>query len=546
MSVQTVQDPNVSISGFGTAGDGSLGDGSDASYITQNAPNSQLSVVFPPPSLDPADRMVYMYLWVRCATFVMFGGSPVLHTGSLGGHELPHFAIPQTENFVTYAVAQVMSPETPSAGVTWVQNAQEGYGQIPASLSEAYLDYGYLVQPTLTVNAPSDLVETTNIPTVQWTPILDPDSSGQTHYEVKIFDLATATGGGFDPDTTAPVMESGEQTSAAGSWEGDASLPNGDHRAYVQVAQEASGQHWSDWEFSAFEVDVPVPAVPIVAVMGEDARIAIDLADPGGGEGSSDLIQVQRSLDSGATWENIRTTRGGGLVEPFTEELTPAGFKQAILGLEPSLYWALDADDGVTDLSENGRHGSGSGGIIIGGANGLTSVPGDSATDFDGVNDYISSSYSPYAEESDRTFLCLCSRDTEAAHHTIASGTNMLGLFLRSVLPATVQWQPGSSGSTIQWNDAFPGTNIPTALALTYADATLESELFVNGVSLGLMSAGQDYVTSPGTFQVGAFDGALSPLDGKLSHVAVFERILTPAEISAFSEWATTGLRTYW
>ena len=62
-----------------------------------------------------------------------------------------------------------------------------------------------------------------------------------------------------------------------------------------------------------------------------------------------------------------------------------AAFLLIILAHGPSLYWRLGTN-GTTDLSGNGRDGTGQGGITIGGAAGLIAGDADGATDFDSVD----------------------------------------------------------------------------------------------------------------------------------------------------------------
>jgi len=62
-----------------------------------------------------------------------------------------------------------------------------------------------------------------------------------------------------------------------------------------------------------------------------------------------------------------------------------SAYSDLILAHGPSLYWRLGSG-GITDLSGNGRNGTGQGGIAIGGAAGLIAGDADGATDFDSVD----------------------------------------------------------------------------------------------------------------------------------------------------------------
>lgn len=198
-----------------------------------------------------------------------------------------------------------------------------GSGQI--RLYEAYLDVYYVTQPTLTVDAPTSTVSDTNQPTIEWTPTLDADGGAQGFYEVKVYTDAQYLAGGFDPDTTSPTVGTEDDagfnldgTIGSGtSWEVTSPLADDTYRAYVRVAQTVNGdQHWSEWAYTEFTVSVLLPAVPSSFTAAPDstnARFALD-ALPTTGNATTDRIELQRSLDGGTTWEQVRTVDGDGLV----------------------------------------------------------------------------------------------------------------------------------------------------------------------------------------------------------------------------------------
>lgn len=61
--------------------------------------------------------------------------------------------------------------------------------------------------------------------------------------------------------------------------------------------------------------------------------------------------------------------------------------------LDCELLLPLGATNGLVDLSGNGRHGTAVGGITVGGVDGPLAVGDDGATDFDGVDDFIATTY---------------------------------------------------------------------------------------------------------------------------------------------------------
>lgn len=242
------------------------------------------------------------------------------------------------------------------------------------------------------------------------------------------------------------------------------------------------------------------------------------------------------------------------------EELTLAGFKQAIVDLGPALYWALDSVDGANDLSPNNRDGTAQGGVTIGGysAGLLPGISGDSATDFDGSNDHISSAYAgAFSAGSTRTFVGWGKRDTDDSYEAPIADADGFGPAFRIKPPSgEPEFLPDGNDEAgrLSWLDTDDRWDIGDTVfwAVVFRDdhpaaGQSEGELFLNGVSRGLDTGG-DYADS-GNFQVGALGTLPNPeyeWDGALSHVAVFERALTAQEIAEIYEWGATGRRAYW
>src|SRR5690606_348620 len=86
------------------------------------------------------------------------------------------------------------------------------------------------------------------------------------------------------------------------------------------------------------------------------------------------------------------------------------------------LYWPLDSEDGATDLSGNGRDGTGQGGIAIGGSSNSPFTTGGGSTEFDGNDDAITrSDYDLWADAG--TIMVWLRRRNNDADHTILWGT---------------------------------------------------------------------------------------------------------------------------
>jgi hypothetical protein len=75
-------------------------------------------------------------------------------------------------------------------------------------------------------------------------------------------------------------------------------------------------------------------------------------------------------------------------------EVNNAAYISAAYSLGPAVLLALDADAGLTDLSGNGRNGTAVGGLTVGGYSpGPLAVGDEGATNFDGTDDRVSTTY---------------------------------------------------------------------------------------------------------------------------------------------------------
>jgi len=68
-------------------------------------------------------------------------------------------------------------------------------------------------------------------------------------------------------------------------------------------------------------------------------------------------------------------------------------YQQMVTALSPSIFLPLGASSGLTDLSGNARNGTAAGGVTVGGAAGPLTVSDGGATDFDGTDDRITTTY---------------------------------------------------------------------------------------------------------------------------------------------------------
>ncbi len=168
----------------------------------------------------------------------------------------------------------------------------------------------YVTKPTVTVTGPTGTLTNTSFPSTTWTATADPDSAPLSQAQVKIFNSTQYGAAGFNPSSSDAVVDSGV-LSAGGAdletkWRTPTKLANATYRSYVRT--KAANSNWSDWAYTQYTVNVIPPADPTsVTATAESAqgRIKIDVVGSDSPR-SVDAVQIQRSLDGGVSWEDIR------------------------------------------------------------------------------------------------------------------------------------------------------------------------------------------------------------------------------------------------
>lgn len=157
---------------------------------------------------------------------------------------------------------------------------------------ELWVDVSVVDQPVVTVE-PIVTVTDTLRPVIEYLFEGDPGAeveilaetyeAGQSWGDIRVFTAAQVAAGGFDPDTTDAVWErrrfnvstpDGYRFETIGPLYNDESFV-----VYVRGAQEAGGDHWSEWDSEPFDIaltDYPPPAYEVTAVP-DDARGGIAL-----------------------------------------------------------------------------------------------------------------------------------------------------------------------------------------------------------------------------------------------------------------------------
>lgn len=134
----------------------------------------------------------------------------------------------------------------------------------------------------------------------------------QDAFQVRLFTSSQAAVPGFDPGTSPATWDSGQIRSSAGSYQIPINLANStSYVARVRVGNMAGGQmQWSSWAAVSFTISIPpaaVPARPTVTAVADSANARITLTvTQSGGTPAWDHVIVQRSVDSGASWQTVR------------------------------------------------------------------------------------------------------------------------------------------------------------------------------------------------------------------------------------------------
>lgn len=231
-----------------------------------------------------------------------------VRAGGIGGSKASGLATYAFGSPVAAGGPGLTDPDLDGA-VLVIANNDTVSGFVPGAY-EAYVDVRYVVQPVVSVSAPTGTLTTTNTPTVTWADTLDADGGAQTNYQVKIFTAAQYGIGGFDPAVSPNTFDSGALSGSALSYALTQPLANATYRAYVRVGQTVNGATlWSAYAFSGFIENVTPPAVPTLALTAQSTSGRIQaVITTGGGATTTDRVELQRSVDGGTTWLAVRNT----------------------------------------------------------------------------------------------------------------------------------------------------------------------------------------------------------------------------------------------
>jgi len=169
-------------------------------------------------------------------------------------------------------------------------------------------------------------------------------------------------------------------------------------------------------------------------------------------------------------------------------------YQTMVTALSPSIFLPLGASSGLTDLSGNARNGTAAGGVTVGGATGPLTVSDGGATDFDGTDDRITTTYAT------RRNLCKNPNfETDAAIWSAnASGV--------TVLRVTSEYQDGTA-SLLVWHDgAAISGGATTSVITTTVSLSYTASMYVKAPVGAALNLRLSEYQSDGTTLVGSTD----------------------------------------
>lgn len=284
-----------------------VNDASDATFITATAGASVALALADMPAIPTTAQIKSVKVFYRRSST---SGTPLigsrLYVGYPGGpYTVTSFGDKATGTISTFACATLTkSPSNKPWTLADVNNLTVMmFANANGRIQDVWADVVYNTAPTVAVTTPTGTFTTSVRPEINWT-YTDTDGNAQERYRVKIFTAAQYGIGGFNPDTSPNTWDSGEVRSNATGVQLPVNLINGTtYRAYVKAADVGSNGRYSAWAFSGFTISVAVPATPTLAVAATAAtNVTLTVGNLTSGNG----VVVERSDDSGVTWNPVR------------------------------------------------------------------------------------------------------------------------------------------------------------------------------------------------------------------------------------------------
>ena len=231
-----------------------------------------------------------------------------------------------------------------------------------------------------------------------------------------------------------------------------------------------------------------------------------------------------------------------GMTRELTR-ITPAGISFDITFVTkpvPTLYWKLNDPAGTTAVDDHSAYNRAGtvNGITFGGYAAPGVDPNPSAL-FAPASSYVrATSYAPFVIGSQRTFMGWAWRTAQSDIDILFMDQSATGPQLYGGSAVTDVSFRTISGNAQAWTAAWPALGQWVHWALTYNDSTKIAELFINGATKGTKTMSAAYAGTSTNFQL-SVSGSTSAWNGYMRDVAVYERILSAAEILSYAHGYT-------
>jgi hypothetical protein len=220
--------------------------------------------------------------------------------------------------------------------------------------------------------------------------------------------------------------------------------------------------------------------------------------------------------------------RGGPLPPTYEEEVGGTEFLVS--------YWRLGEAPGSTTAvdSQGNNDGTYVGGVTLG-TPGALAGNADTAALFNGVDARVTTSFNPFQPGVARTFEGWAGRASNTSDHALFGGDAEASYPVLRCLAGggDVRFNPDTSGAGQDFTGALPEVGEWFHWALVWDGAAKTAELYIDGVSKGVLTYAFDFGGEPGNIALGAEGGAINPLEGQLDEVAVYEVALDAERINS-------------
>jgi hypothetical protein len=197
-----------------------------------------------------------------------------------------------------------------------------------------------------------------------------------------------------------------------------------------------------------------------------------------------------------------------------------------------ALYLPLGATNGLVDTSGNTRNGTAAYGLIVGAHTpGPLANEDDGATNFDGTNDAVTTTYDPFTNATTRTFIGWAYRDTSSGNDTLV-GSSGNGAMIRLASGGNnLSFFPDPGAAAVTWTGAWTGDAVWVHWATVFNETTNAASLYIDGALVSTQTTAVQWKAASGNIWLGLRGAGGDPYDGKMAGFAVFEDGLTANEI---------------